>query len=50
MIEESLKILDDWENEIFKEVDDEEKRVLQEFLKDTAIKTISLNMEIKNSK
>lgn len=50
VIEESLKILDDWENEIFKEVDDEEKRVLQEFLKDTAIKTISLNMEIKNSK
>ncbi|MBE6512939.1 MAG: MarR family transcriptional regulator [Methanobrevibacter olleyae] len=50
VIEESLKILDDWENEIFKEIDEDEKRVLQEFLKDTVIKTITLNLELKNKK
>ena len=47
VIEESLKILDEWEDEIFGEIGSERQEILQEFLKETVIKTISLNKDLK---
>lgn len=50
VIEKSISILEHWEEEVFKEVDKEKKLFLQEFLKETAIKTYLINMDLKNCK
>ena len=47
VIEESSKILEEWENEIFGQIDDGRKEELQKFLKETVIKTISVNKYLK---
>ncbi|AMK16262.1 MarR family winged helix-turn-helix transcriptional regulator [Methanobrevibacter olleyae] len=47
IIKESTKILNEWEEEVFKDIKDEDKEFIQNFLKKTVIKTISLNKELK---
>lgn len=48
VVEESIEILNEWENEIFNEIDKEKKKLLKELLKDSLLKTIEVNMNLKN--
>lgn len=44
-LEKSIRILNDWENEVIKERGYVDKELLQKVLKEIAIKTIELNQE-----
>ena len=49
IVEESIKILDEWEEEVFEDLTKDEKEFIQNTLKEIVIKTILMNKEYKNS-